>query len=172
MKINLTCGAVATIDDDDFDLVHGYTWRTNQHGYPPALDFATVNDWVHGDRMFEELQCACLGMATEIEKLRAAIEAMKQQDPVAWTTFPPAGHYTSISGEAEKWAANGWSVVPLYLTPGAQPAPGVPDGRQLVPILMTNTMLRASRDAWLDDPMRRTTTMWTAALAAAQEVRL
>jgi hypothetical protein len=39
--------------------------------YPDALDFATVNDWVHGDRMFEELQCACLGMATEIEKLRA-----------------------------------------------------------------------------------------------------
>jgi len=41
--------------------------------YPPALDFATVNDWVHGDRMFEELQCACLGMATEIERLRAEV---------------------------------------------------------------------------------------------------
>lgn len=34
---------------------------------------------------------------------------------------------------------------------------------QLVPIRMTDAMLRAVRDAWLDDPMQRTTTMWEAA---------
>lgn len=49
-------------------------------------------------------------------------EAAGAQQPVAWTAFPPAGHYTSLSGEAEKWAANGWSVVPLCLAPVAQPA--------------------------------------------------
>lgn len=51
--------------------------------YPPALDFATVNDWVHGDRMFEELQCACLGMATEIEKLRTERLALFAEEVAA-----------------------------------------------------------------------------------------
>jgi len=48
--------------------------------YPPALDFATVNDWVHDtDRHYEELVCACLGMATEIERLRAELDDMKEK---------------------------------------------------------------------------------------------
>lgn len=51
--------------------------------------------------------------------------------------------------------------------PAEQIAPSVPDGWQLVPCRMTDAMLRAARDAWLDDPMRRTTTMWGAALDAA-----
>ena len=39
--------------------------------YPPALDFATINDWTHSTgRHFEELQGACLGMAAEIDRLR------------------------------------------------------------------------------------------------------
>ena len=38
---------------------------------PADYRFATVNDYVHGtERFFEELQWLCLGMATEIEKLR------------------------------------------------------------------------------------------------------
>ena len=38
---------------------------------PADYSFASVNDYVHGvDRYFEELQWLCLGMATEIEKLR------------------------------------------------------------------------------------------------------
>jgi len=46
-------------------------------------------------------------------------------------------------------------------------APSAPEGWQLVPCRMTDAMLRAAGVAWLDDPMRRTTTMWGAALAAA-----
>ena len=42
---------------------------------PADYSFASVNDYVHGvDRYFEELQWLCLGMATEIEKLRKRIE--------------------------------------------------------------------------------------------------
>ena len=38
---------------------------------PADYSFASVNDYVHGvDRYFEELQWLCLGMETEIEKLR------------------------------------------------------------------------------------------------------
>lgn len=38
---------------------------------PADYSFAAVNDYVHGgDRYFEELQWLCLGIATEIEKLR------------------------------------------------------------------------------------------------------
>ena len=42
---------------------------------PADYSFASVNDYVHGvERNFEELQWLCLGMATEIEKLRKRIE--------------------------------------------------------------------------------------------------
>ena len=38
---------------------------------PADYSFASVNDYVHGvERHFEELQWLCLGLATEIEKLR------------------------------------------------------------------------------------------------------
>lgn len=43
---------------------------------PADYTFAAVNDFVHGTEViFEELQWLCLGMATEIEKLRARIES-------------------------------------------------------------------------------------------------
>ncbi len=41
---------------------------------PAELTFDCVNDYVHAlDTDFEDLQSLCLGMATEIEKLRAAL---------------------------------------------------------------------------------------------------
>ena len=41
---------------------------------PADYSFASVNDYVHGvERHFEELQWLCLGMATEIDKLRSAL---------------------------------------------------------------------------------------------------
>lgn len=39
---------------------------------PKTYNFADVNEFVHDtDTQFEELQCACLGMATLIEQLSA-----------------------------------------------------------------------------------------------------
>lgn len=39
----------------------------------------------------------------------------------------------------------------------------------LVPRVPTDAMLRAAQSAWLDDTLRRTTTMWRAMLAAAPQ---
>lgn len=39
----------------------------------------------------------------------------------------------------------------------------------LVPRVPTDAMLRAAQGAWLNDPLRRTTTMWAAMLAAAPQ---
>ncbi|MDD4390225.1 MAG: hypothetical protein PHW03_05415 [Eubacteriales bacterium] len=38
---------------------------------PKTYTFSDVNDFVHSmDTEFEDLQCACLGMAAEIERLK------------------------------------------------------------------------------------------------------
>jgi hypothetical protein len=43
---------------------------------PVDYSFESVNDFVHcADATYEELQCLCLGMATEIEKLKASLES-------------------------------------------------------------------------------------------------
>lgn len=44
-----------------------------------------------------------------------------------------------------------------------------PSGWRLVPKEPTNTMLYAAQRAWCQDPLRRTTTLWDAMLAAAPE---
>ena len=67
----------------------------------------------------------------EIRELRAKIEAMEQQKPVATVRinaingnpsvdFVPGHHYLHHNDR-------------LYLAPGAQPAPSVPEGWKLVP---------------------------------------
>lgn len=51
----------------------GTALTETQEGVTMPIDysFASVNDYVHGvERYFEELQWLCLGMATEIERLR------------------------------------------------------------------------------------------------------
>ena len=69
--------------------------------------------------------------AVEIMRLRAKIEAMERQEPVATVRinaingnpsvdFVPGHHYLHHNDR-------------LYLAPGAQPAPSVPEGWKLVP---------------------------------------
>lgn len=64
----------------------------------------------------------------EIVTLRTKIEQMEKQEPYCWTTSPPAGHYSRFNPEVDRWIENGWTVVPLYLAPGAQPAPSLASG--------------------------------------------
>lgn len=93
----------------------------------------------------EELRCVIYDLTqqvqdrdAEIERLRAEIEAMRKQEPVAWRTFDGEGGYDYrtfreypqyrdefLKRNGEKYAD--W-VEPLYLAPGAQSAPSVPDG--------------------------------------------
>lgn len=51
----------------------------------------------------------------------------------------------------------------------AAPAPAVPDGWRLVPANPTDAMLGAAQKAWLADPLRRSSTVYAAALAAAPQ---
>ena len=63
----------------------------------------------------------------ERDALQARIEAMERQEPIAWRRRSDYGW----SYKAKP--VNGLVLEPLYLAPGAQPAPSVPDGGKLVP---------------------------------------
>lgn len=49
--------------------------------------------------------------------------------------------------------------------------PQTPEGYKLVPIEPADAMLKAAQTAWLNDPARRTTTVYRAMLEAAPEVK-
>ena len=51
----------------------------------------------------------------------------------------------------------------------ADAAQGVLTGFQTVPIQPTTKMLEAAQRAWFCDPLKRTTTLWTAMLDAARK---
>lgn len=88
----------------------------NEFSYPASTDFVTVNEWVHDtDRMFEELVCACLGLATELERMR--------YDRAELAAQPPAGYFIDVktdgvsTGRIEQAAdcyADDPDVFPLY----------------------------------------------------------
>lgn len=72
----------------------------------------------------------------EIASLRAKIEQMERQEPVAWRTFDGEGGYDYRSYEDNENYKLGWDarnpnhigwVEPLYALPGAQPAPSMPE---------------------------------------------
>ena len=71
----------------------------------------------------------------ERDALRAKVEEMEKQEPVFWWrpcsdgTYEGPLHNNSI--ERVRKLSGAWS--PLYALPGAQPAPSVPEGWQLVP---------------------------------------
>jgi|GEM_PF-3271291 len=90
----------------------------------------------------------CARLEQERDALRAKIEAMERQEPVATVRinaingnpsvdFVPGHHYLHHNDR-------------LYLAPGAQPAPSVPEGWKLVPIEPTPGMMRAALCALVD----------------------
>lgn len=99
----------------------------------------------------------------EVDALRAKIEAMEQQEPVA----------TVIKeGDSRYWMSERlWTFpdgkYPLYALSGAQLAPSVPDGWKLVPIEPTPEMLAS---AWGIDACDIAGT-YAAMLAAAPEAK-
>lgn len=66
--------------------------------FPADYSFATVNDYVHSpDRIYEELECLCLGMASHIDKLdernrklNRCSRCLKQTDGIHTCTPTPA----------------------------------------------------------------------------------
>lgn len=71
---------------------------------------------------------ACTVLSAEVRKLRAKIEHMEKQEPIAWTTELALELGSSALGfdacRGNLWGEKG---VPLYALPGAQPEPNLSD---------------------------------------------
>ena len=80
--------------------------------------------------------------AAEITRLRARIEAMEQQEPIAFALYSGWARKAVYLSEIEACeqrdrrqltadlggSLEAYRVVPLYRAPGAQPAPSIPEG--------------------------------------------
>ena len=78
---------------------------------------------------YQSSEQAARAAYAECEQLRAKIEVMEQQEPVAWCTTDETGTFVEALGMNQSRRFD----TPLYLNPGAQPAPSVPEGWKLVP---------------------------------------
>ena len=68
----------------------------------------------------------------ERDALRARVEAMEKQEPVAWVRklgldLPSVGCVTDLKYRPSDIPES--SYIPLYLAPGAQPAPSAPEAK-------------------------------------------
>ena len=75
----------------------------------------------------------------EIRLLRAKVETMEKQEPV--------GCVESLFDDYVIIYNNYDRTAPVYLAPGAQPAPSIPEGWKLVPVEPTEKMKHAGRAA-------------------------
>ena len=72
---------------------------------------------------FAEIEAAYI-----IERLRAKIEEMKQQEPAAYLWTNVQSGDSEVTWDEDAFDREMWHRSPLYTTPGAQLAPRVPDG--------------------------------------------
>jgi hypothetical protein len=75
-------------------------------------------------------------ISEECNALLARIEEMERQEPVAWVRklgldLPSVGCVTDLKYRPSDIPES--SYIPLYLAPGAQPTPSIPEGWKLVP---------------------------------------
>ena len=93
---------------------------------------AAEKDVTLKERIIDSLGSELNAVANERDALRAKIEAMERQEPVAWLheTRRDSDVVTTavkhVWGKTVVGAMAAYSI-PLYLAPGAQPAPSVPD---------------------------------------------
>lgn len=119
----------------------------------------------------DEFKRECFGHISDNSLLRAKIEAMERQEPVAWLhesrrdSDVVTDAVKHVWGKAVVGALAAYST-PLYLSPGAQPAPIIPEGWKLVPIEPTPEMIMAMVSHY-----RRLGVAWRAALEAAPEIK-
>ena len=107
----------------------------------------------------------------ERDALRAKIEGMERQAPVAWCATDETGTVVEALGMNQSRRFD----TALYLAPGAQPAPSVPEGWKLVPLEPTYEMLEAGEGAlvptYTDTPVSVPFDVYRAMLAAAPEAK-
>ena len=104
--------------------------------------------------------------------LRAKIAEMGQQEPIAKVHIHQTGGNAGISWSARP--INDFDSLPLlrdgdklYLAPGAQPAPSIPEGWKLVPIEPTPSMKTAGLgvEVYQDSPPSTDSLTWAEAAA-------
>ena len=106
----------------------------------------------------------------EIRLLRAKVETMEKQEPVAWVRklgldLPSVVCVTDLKYRPSDTPES--SYIPLYLAPGAQPAPSIPEGWMLVPVEPTEVMITAALGEFHMLNIRRVMACYDAMLAAA-----
>lgn len=109
--------------------------------------------WNNPARIRNEAANEIEQLRAELDALRAKIEAMEKQEPVAKVRVHQTGGNAGLA----------WSVAPLndfdslplmrdgdrlYALPGAQPMPSVPEGYKIVPTVPTDEMVEACYENW------------------------
>ena len=89
---------------------------------------------------YQSSEQAARAAYAECARLQAKIEVMERQDPVAWCATDETGTVIEALGMNQSRRFD----TALYLAPGAQPAPSVPEGWKLVPIEPTPGMMRGA----------------------------
>ena len=134
---------------------------------------AAESDAAHQKALTDSALRVAKGWEEKCNSLRTKIEQMEKQEPVAYLPLSSARILESgFIANAVVWNCRdkAASDMPLYALPGAQPAPSVPDGWQLVPIEPTEDMLRAMTDPFVvinGDNRKAFESAYTAMLAAA-----
>ena len=135
-----------------------------------------------------ELECVIADLKQQVrdaekerDALRAKIEAMEKQEPVAWMHETRRDSDVVTDAVKHVWgrvAVGSMAAysIPLYTLPGAQtqPTPSIPEGWKLVPIEPTEDMLRAMTDPFIainGDNRKAFEIAYTAMLSAAPEVK-
>lgn len=124
----------------------------------------------------------CPVWSFDYESDEAAIEAWNQRAHIQQPQWQPHlvnrgdgvdGHYCICrmrpDGTSETWTGSKWASAGMVidLTGGGSVEPAIPEGYALVPIEPTDAMLRAAQDAWIADPLRRSSTIIKAIIKAA-----
>jgi len=107
------------------------------------------------------------GLLDVIDALRTKIEQMEKQEPVAWCATDETGTVIEALGMNQSRRFD----TALYLAPGAQPAPSVPEGWKLVPIEPTPTMITAALESSHAINAHRAEHCYRAMLAATPEAK-
>ncbi|WP_457859899.1 hypothetical protein [Pseudomonas aeruginosa] len=106
------------------------------------------------------------GRTAERDAALARVAELERQEPVALANRGLHAFWVKWTEAAAGLYGPG---IKLYAAPVAQAQHSVPEGWMLVPLEPTQAQLSAGQTAWLADPMRRSTTLYRAMLAAAPQ---
>lgn len=105
-------------------------------------------------------------MRKERDAALARVAELERQEPVALANRGLHAFWVKWTEAAAGLYGPG---IKLYAAPVVQAQHSVPEGWKLVPVEPTQAQLSAGQTAWLADPMRRSTTLYRAMLAAAPQ---